>query len=50
MTKTIEEIHNEAAVLADRWFPDVKNYPKEKRITELALMKLITDLEIANIK
>lgn len=48
MTKTIEEIHAEAEKLTLQWWPDTAKYPKEKRMSELSIMKMLVDLEDMN--
>jgi len=40
----IELVYAEAEKLAKKWFPDVEEYPQQKRIAILSLMKMIIDL------
>lgn len=40
----IQLAYVEAEKLAKKWFPDVEEYPQQKRIAILSLMKMIIDL------
>jgi hypothetical protein len=47
MTKTIDEIYNEASAFIDKNFPDLKQVSasNNRRITLLSVMKMLVELE-----
>lgn len=40
----ITELHKAAEELTKEWYPDTEKYPAQKRMSELALMKMFVDL------
>lgn len=48
--KLLKAFHAEAEKLAKEWWPDTAKYPAQKRMAELALMRLLIQIEYARMK
>jgi len=43
----LKHVHEEAERLVKEWWPDTAKFPAQKRMGELAVMKMLIDIEYA---